>query len=90
MAAGYLHIFELLFRMSARCLEFRNAIDSIDRERVPVNLVVDCQFHRSIDVAAFFVSSDVKIAVVRPVIREFVNQPRITMKVEDDRFVCRE
>ena len=88
--AGYLHVSKLLLGMRANRLQFRHAIDDVDRQRVAIYFVVDCQFHRRVDVAAFPVTANVKVPVISSVVSEPVNQPRIAVKVEDDGFVDRE
>ena len=73
--------------MRSDSLQFRDAIDCINGETESVRLVVDRQFHWSIDVAFLFVAADVDVAMVRPAVSEAVNQPGIAMEVEDDWLV---
>ena len=40
--------------------------------------------------ALFFIAADVQVRVIGPAISQPVNQPRIAVKSEDDRFVFRE
>src|SRR5690606_16482839 len=48
-----------------------------------VDLVLNGQLERRVDVAFLFVSAYVNIGVIRPAIGELVNKPRIPMEIED-------
>ncbi len=87
LATSDLHVPELLLGMCTYCLKFRYPIDDVDRQRVSIDFILDRQFHRRVDVAAFLISANVKVPVIGPVIGEPVNQPGIAVEVEDDRFV---
>jgi hypothetical protein len=71
------------FRCAPRPCSFGNTIDELDRQVEPVNLVVDRKFQRSVDVALFLVAAHMDVGVVHSAIRELVDQPRISMEVED-------
>src|SRR5208337_484708 len=88
-SACNLAVAKLLFSMRPNPLQFRNAVNGIDGETEPVRLVVNCQFHRRIDIALLFVAADMQIPVVCAPIGETVNQPGIAMEVEDDQLVGR-
>ena len=77
-------------RVSADLLKLRRAINDVHRQSKAIDLVVDRQFHGRIDVALFFVPTNVHLSVVGPPVRQAVNEPGIAMEVEDDRFVDRE
>ena len=68
-----LAVAKLLFSMRPNPLQFRNAVNGIDGETEPVRLVVNCQFHRRIDVALLLVAAHVQVPVVCPAVGETVN-----------------
>ena len=82
-----LHVSELLFCVSADGLKFSDAVDDVDCQGETIDLVLDRQFHGRVDVPALLVAADMKVRMIRPVVSEFMNQPRITMEVEDNWFV---
>jgi len=84
-----LQVAKLLFRMRADCLQFRHPIDYVNCQGEAIDFILDCQFHGRIDVAALFITAYVQIFVIVPVVGQPVNQPRIAVKAEDDRFVGR-
>jgi hypothetical protein len=86
-AACNLAIPEYLFGVRADSLQFRDAVNRVDGETESVRLVVDCQFHRCINVPLLLVTPYVQVPMVRAAVGETVNQPGITMKVEDDWLV---
>ena len=57
-----LHIAELLLRVRAGHLEPRHAVDDIHRQCEAVDLVLDGQLQRSVDVALLLVAADVQVA----------------------------
>src|SRR5208283_2921815 len=85
-SASDLVVPEFLLRMSANFLEFGNAIDGVNGEAESIGLVVDRQLHRSVDIAFLLVPSHVQ-SLVPPTVGQAVNQPRITMEVENDGLV---
>lgn len=52
--------------MRSGSLQPGNAIDDVDRQIEPVNLIADCKLQRRIDVALFFVASHVDLSVICP------------------------
>ena len=68
-----LAVAKLLFGVRPYPLQFLNAVNGIDGETEPVRLVVNCQFHRRIDIALLFVAADMQIPVVCAAIGETVN-----------------
>src|SRR5262245_50198830 len=73
--------------MRAGNAKLRNAINHVDREAKPIDLVLDRQVQRGVDVTLLLVTAHVQIAVIRPAIRESMDQPRVAVEVEDDRLV---
>src|SRR5215469_2116931 len=67
-------------------LEARNPINGINRNREAIDFVVHRQLHGSVDVAFLFVAAHVQILII-PRISEAMNQPGISVEVENDRFV---
>ena len=70
-------------------LQLGDAVDRVNGQAEAVGLVIDGQFHRRVDVAFLLVSAHVKRLVLAGV-GQAVDQPGITMEVEDDRLVGRE
>src|ERR1700685_620666 len=64
-----------------------NAVDDVDREIEAIHLIQDGQLQRSIDVAFFLISTHVNVLVIRAPIAELVNERRVRVEVENDRFV---
>ena len=72
--------------MGARRLQAGHTIDDIHGQAEAVDLVLDRQFQRRIDVAFFLVASHVQVCVVLAAIGEPVDQPGIAVEIEDDRL----
>src|SRR5215470_3720977 len=87
MAACNLAIPESLFGVGADSLQFRDAVNRVDGETESVRLVVDCQLHRCVDVPLLLITPYVQVPMVCAAVGETVNQPGITMEIEDDRLV---
>ena len=87
LATGYLYVPELLLRVGATILEPGNAVYDIDSHSDAVYLILDGQFERSVVVALLLIAAHVHVLVVCSVVTMSVDQPGITMEVEDDRFV---
>ena len=89
-AARDLSVTEFFFRMTANGLKQGHPIDSVNRQTEAVGLVVDGEFHGCIDVPLFLVTSDMQVLVIGTPIGQAVNQPRVSMEIENDRLVCGE
>src|SRR5271169_3713305 len=89
-AAGDLPIPEFLLGMHANGLKFGNAVDGVNRKTEAVGLVVDRELHWRIDVAFFLVAAHVQVLVVGAPVGQPVDQPRVSVKIEDDRFISGE
>ena len=87
LAAGYLHVPELFLCVGAGSLEPGYAVYGVDSQGEAVYLIFDSQFERGVDVAALLIAAHVQVPVVCSVVAKPVDQPGITMEVEDDRFV---
>src|SRR5678815_4956810 len=82
--------FQPLLKLGCSNLKFGDTVDDIDRQVEAVHLVADRKFQRSVDIALFFVPAHMDIGMIRSAIGELVNQPGISMKVEDHRLVSSE
>ena len=67
-----------------------HAVDDVDGQVEAVDLVVDRQLQRRVDVALLLVAADVQVVVVRAAVGQPVDQPGIAVEVEDDRLVVGE
>ena len=64
MTACYLPVPELLLGMGAGDMQTRHPVDHVDCQAETVNLVLDGQLQRSVDVALFLVASHMQVGVV--------------------------
>ena len=76
--------------MAADLLQPRHAIHYIHSQAEAVNVVVDGEFQRRIDVALLLVSAHMNVVVIRAPISQPMNELRISVEIEDDRLVDRE
>ena len=86
-ATGNLHIPEFLLGVGASCLEPGHAVYSVDSQSEAVYLVLDRQFERGIDIASLLITAHVHVLVIIPVVAEPMDQPGITVEIEDDWLV---
>ena len=84
VTAGDLHVSESLLRVRSDSSQLVHPVNRINSQSEPVYLVVDCQFHRRIDISSFLVATHVKVLVVGPIVGKSVNQPRVAVKIEND------
>src|SRR5215471_17422064 len=87
IAALDLLIQEALLSVPADSLQTRHAVDNVHRQAEAVDVVVDGELKRRVDVASFFVSPHVHIVVVMAAVCQPVNQPWIAVEVEDHGLV---
>ena len=87
LATGYLHIPEFLLGVRACRLELGHAVNSVDSQRVAVYLVIDCQFERRVNVAPLLLAAHVQARVVTSAVAKPMEQPGITVEIENDRLV---
>ena len=90
MPALELLLQQRLARMRAARPEEGHPVDHVDREREPVDLVLNRQLHRRVDVALLLVAADMNVVVVCPTVSQPMDEPGIGVEVEDDGFVGRE
>jgi hypothetical protein len=81
--------FKPLLELRTGPLQFWDTIDNVDRQVEAIDLVADGEFQWSVDVALFLVPANVDIGVVGSSISELMDQPGISMEVEDHRLVSR-
>ena len=83
-----LDIPEFLFGVSASCLEPGYAVYSVDSQSEAVYLVLDRQLKRGIYVASLLITAHVHVLVIIPVVAEPMDQPGITVEIEDDWLIA--
>src|SRR5829696_3102497 len=76
-----LHVAKFFLRVCAGCLKLRYPINHVHRDAEAVDLILNRQVKRRVDVALFLVSADVKVSVIHAPIREAMNKPGISMEV---------
>src|SRR5580700_1341600 len=86
-AAIELPVQQPLARVRSTCLQRGNAIDRIDRQGIAIHLILDGQLHRGVDIAALLVATYMQIIVIGAPVGQPMNEPWISMEVEDDGFV---
>src|SRR5262249_31991971 len=84
-----LHVAQLLLDVGAAYLKTRHPIDDVDGDAEAVDLVLDGQIERRVDVALLFVAAHVHVSVIGTAVGQPMDQPRIAVGVEDDRLVPR-
>ena len=84
--ASDLLVAEFLPGVAPDPLQPGDAVDGVDGQAEAIGLVVDGQLHRRVDVAFLLVSAHVQRLVLAGV-GQAVNQPGISVEVEDDRLV---
>ena len=70
-------IVQPVLRVRAGIAQTRHAIDHVDGEGEAVDLIVDREFQRRVDVALLLVAAHVHVVVIGAAVGELVNQPRI-------------
>src|SRR3954451_14614536 len=68
----------------------RHPVDDVHRQGEVVDLVLDGQFERGVDVPLLLVPADVQVLVPVPAVGQPVDQPWVPVEGEDDRLVGRE
>jgi hypothetical protein len=69
-------------------LKLRRTTDYLDRQGKAVNLIIDRQLHRRINIALFLVSPHVHVAVAGATICQAVNQRGVAMEIEDNHITA--
>ena len=69
--------------------ESRHPVDRIYGQAKTISLIADGKFQRRVDVALFLVAAHVNVVLARPAVGEAMDQPRVSMEVEDHGFVRR-
>src|SRR5579864_7386404 len=90
VAARDLLVQESFLGVASDSLQLRNSIDDVHSEAETVDVVVDRQFQRRVDASFLLVSTHVDIGEIRAPVSQAVNQLRVAVEVEHDRFIDRE
>src|SRR5215469_1436417 len=89
--ARKLTITEFFFSMRSNPLQFFHSVNGVDGEAEAVRLIVNGELHGRVNVSLLFVTADMQVPMICAAVSETVNQPRVAMKVENDRPVsCEE
>src|SRR3984957_20288890 len=75
-------VLQPLLYMGRGILQPRDPIDDVDGQGESVDLVLDGQLERRVDIPPLFISPDVDVRVVRSAICELVDEPGIAVEVE--------
>ena len=78
---------KLFLGMRADVVQPWHPVDYVDGQREPIDFVVDGEFHWRIDVASLLVAAHVQVSVIVSTVSEAMNQPWVTMEVENNRLV---
>src|SRR5271166_1027125 len=81
-----LMVTEFLFRVTANLLQLGYAIDRVNCQAKAINFVVHRQLHWCVDVTFLLVAANMDPFVIASV-SQAVNQPWVSVEIEDDRFV---
>src|SRR5579863_2625088 len=85
-----LHIAQHFFGMSARHFQPGHSVDNVDGQAKTIDLVLNSQIERRVDVPFFFVTTYMQVLVVGTSVGQAMDQPGITVEVENDRLVLSE
>src|SRR6185503_9568644 len=86
LTTSYLHVPELFLRVCTNRLEPGYTVDGIDSQSEACYFIIDGQFERRVNVAPLLIAAHVQVLVIGSVVTEPVDQPGITVEVEDDWF----
>src|SRR5215813_1202579 len=67
--------------------ELGHSPDRIHGQAEAINLVLNGQFQRSVDVALFLVTADVQVLMVRATVGQAMDEPGISVEIENDRLI---
>jgi len=65
----------------------RHAVDDINGQAETVDLVFDGQFQWCVDIALFLVAAYVQMLVIGAAVGQAVDQPGVTVEIENDRLI---
>src|SRR5215469_6618660 len=80
-------IAELLLGMATDLLEFRNPIDSVNRQAEAVDLIFYRQLQRGVYISLLLVATYMQAFMVLAAISEPMDKPRVSMEIENHRLV---
>src|SRR5688572_468582 len=75
-----LHITQYLLGVGAGSLQGGYAVDDVDGDAEAVDLILDGQIERRVDVALFFVAAHVQVVVIGAPVGQAMNEPGIAME----------
>ena len=76
--------------MCANGAQPRNSVDHIDSQIKAIYLVEDGELERRVDIALFLISAHMDVVMIPAAVAEFVDERRVRVEVENDRFIDRE
>jgi len=79
-----------LLRVPADFLQSGHSVDDIHGQAEAIDVVIDRQLQRRVDIAFFLVAANMHVVVIVATVRQTMNQPGLLVDVEDDRLVHRE
>src|SRR5271163_2856758 len=80
VAALDLNILEFGPRVCTSYFEFRHSVDYVHSDGEAIDLIIDCQLQRSVDIALLLVSTHMQVGMVVSVVRQAMNQPWIAVE----------
>ena len=85
--AGDLVIVKFRQSGAANSLQSWDVLDRIHGQSEAIDLILDRQFQRSIDVAMFQVTMDVEVGMIRATVSQAMDEPRVSVEIENDWFI---
>ena len=73
--------------MGAGHLQCGYPVYNVDCQAKTINLVLDRQIERRVDIPFFLVTPDVQVFVICASVGQAMDQPRIAVEVENDRLI---
>src|SRR5579859_4109588 len=83
-------IVESFHSAAPNLLKLRHALDRVHGQTETINLVLNRQFQRRIDIALFLVAANVQILVICAAVRQAMDEPGVSVKIKNDRLIYRE
>src|SRR5437879_5499053 len=65
-------------------------VDGVYRNAEAIGLITDGEFQRRVDIALFLISTDVDVVLAGSAVGQPMNQPRVSMEVENHGLIWRE
>ena len=87
VTAGDLIVEKLAHCRPADQLQSWHILNCIHGQGETIDLILDSQLQWGIDVALFHIAVDVDVGMIRAAVGQAVDQPRVSVEIEDDWFV---